>query len=297
MSIYKYVTADALGFILDGSMRFTQPGGFNDPFELALEVYTPPTIEAGERTFSFDVLSQEKLIDSYLLDSNFKDENCNDVFSRELISNLNNHIGILCLSKNHDSHLMWAHYADEYSGAVVEFDDEHEYFQGLTEVKYSKNRPIIHIDYFTQNERIPVADLCIKPDVWSYEREWRLIRSLDGCKKNKTKRKQWDIYTNEIPLEAIKSVVLGERCSLEIAKKTYHKLKNTNIALSIAAIANWKYEFRYELVKLNEPIGSSSPIISPLTAEMFANEKGSLGEIARWTLKNHPMRHIAKWRL
>lgn len=297
MSIYKYVTADALSFILDGSIRFTQPGGFNDPFELALEVYTPPIVEGGVKNFSFDVLSKERLIDKYLLDSNFENENCNDIFSRELISNLNNHIGILCLSKNHDSHLMWAHYADEYSGAVVEFDEEHEYFQGLTEVKYSQNRPIIHIDYFIHNEHIPVADLCIKPDVWSYEREWRLIRSLHDCKKNKAKRKQWDIFTNEIPLDAIKSVALGERCTLDNARKTYNKLKNTNIALSIAAIANWKYDFRYENIKLNKPIGNSSPIISPLTAEIFANEKGTLGEIAKWMLENHPMRHIAKWRL
>ena len=297
MSLYKYVTAETLGYILDGSIRFTQPGGFNDPFELALEVYNPCIGDGVEKNFSFDVLSNERLIDKYLLDSNFQHDNCNDLFSRELISKLNHHIGILCLSRNHDSHLMWAHYADEYSGAVIEFDEEHEYFQGLSEVRYSKHRPIIHMDYFLHNDKIPVADLCIKPDVWSYESEWRLIRSLRDCKKNKAKKKHLDIYTNEIPLDAIKSVALGERCTLDIARKTYNKLKNTNVALSIAAIANWKYDFRYENIKLNEPIKNISPMISPLTAEIFANEKGTLGETAKWMLENHPMRHLAKWRL
>lgn len=297
MSLYKYVSATTLEYILNGSIRFTQPGGFNDPFELALEVYNPTLNEDEKVNIQFDVLSQDDLINKYLLDKDFQDDNCSDVFSRELISNLNKEIGILCLSKNSDSHLMWAHYADEYSGAVIEFDENHEYFSGLTEVKYEKDRPIIHMNYFLENKTIPISNLCIKPDIWSYEKEFRIIRSLRDCKKNKAKTKKFDIYTNEIPLDAIKTVTLGERCSLESARNTYHKLKNTHVALSIAALANWKYEFRYEPIKFNEPIKNMSPMISPRTAEIFAEDKSSLGEVARYILQKHPMSKITKWRL
>ena len=297
MSLYKYVSATTLEYILNGSIRFTQPGGFNDPFELALEVYNPTLNEDEKVNIQFDVLSQDDLINKYLLDKDFQDDNCSDVFSRELISNLNKEIGILCLSKNSDSHLMWAHYADEYSGAVIEFDESHEYFSGLTEVKYEKDRPIIHMNYFLENKTIPISNLCIKPDIWSYEKEFRIIRSLRDCKKNKAKTKKFDIYTNEIPLDAIKTVTLGERCSLESARNTYHKLKNTHVALSIAALANWKYEFRYEPIKFNEPIKNMSPMISPRTAEIFAEDKSSLGEVARYILQKHPMSKITKWRL
>lgn len=297
MSLYKYVTAGTLEYILNGSIRFTQPGGFNDPFELALEVYNPYIGEDGKLDLLFDVVSKKGSIDKYFLDKNFKDDNCNDIFSRELISILNNKIGILCLSRNSDSHLMWAHYADEYSGAVIEFNEEHEYFEGLTEVKYSEERPIIHMNYFIESKTIPLADLCIKSNIWSYEKEWRLIRTLKDCKKNKAKVKKFDIYTHNIPLDAIKSVTLGERCSLDTARKTYRKLRDTNIALSIAALANWKYEFRYDPIKFNSPVGNSTPMISPLTAEIFENEKGITGELARWAIKDHPMRNITKWRL
>ncbi|KEL56395.1 hypothetical protein AB93_0241 [Escherichia coli 5-172-05_S3_C1] len=297
MSLYKYVSATTLEYILNGSIRFTQPGGFNDPFELALEVYNPTLNEDEKVNIQFDVLSQDDLINKYLLDKDFQDDNCSDVFSRELISNLNKEIGILCLSKNSDSHLMWAHYADEYSGAVIEFDENHEYFSGLTEVKYEKDRPIIHMNYFLENKTIPISNLCIKPDIWSYEKEFRITRSLRDCKKNKAKTKKFDIYTNEIPLDAIKTVTLGERCSLESARNTYHKLKNTHVALSIAALANWKYEFRYEPIKFNEPIKNMSPMISPRTAEIFAEDKSSLGEVARYILQKHPMSKITKWRL
>lgn len=297
MSLYKYVTATTLDYILNGSIRFTQPGGFNDPFELALEVFNPNHNEGDRVQLRFDVLSQESLIDSYRLESNFQHENCNDIFSRELISNLNKEIGILCLSKNADSHLMWAHYADEYSGAVIEFDENHEYFSGLTEVRYEKDRPIIHMDYFLKNETIPISNLCIKSDIWDYEKEYRLIRSLRDCKKNKAKAKQFDIYTNDIPLDAIKAVTLGERCSLESARKIYHRLKDTHVALSLAALANWKYEFRYEPIKFNEPIKNTPPIISPRTAEIFVEDKTALGEIARYMIEKHPMSKTTKWRL
>lgn len=297
MSLYKYVTAGTLEYILNGSIRFTQPGGFNDPFELALEVYNPYIGEDGKLDLLFDVASKKGNIDKYFLDRNFKDDNCNDIFSRELISILNSKIGILCLSRNADSHLMWAHYADEYSGAVIEFNEEHEYFEGLTEVRYSEERPIIHMNYFIENKTISLSDLCIKSNIWSYEKEWRLIRTLTDCKKNKTKIKKFDIYTHNIPLDAIKSVTLGERCSLDTARKTYRKLKDTNIALSIAALANWKYEFRYDPIKFNTPVGNSTPMISPLTAEIFENERGITGELARWAIKDHPMRNITKWRL
>lgn len=297
MSLYKYVSAKTLEHILNGSIRFTQPGGFNDPFELALEVYNPYIGTEKKLNLKFDTLSQEMSIEKYLLDDNFQDDNCNDLFSREIISKLNNQIGILCLSKNSDSHLMWAHYADEYNGAVIEFNEQHEYFNGITEIKYNKTRPIIHMDFFLDNKTIPISNLCIKPDFWGYEKEWRLIRSLRECKRTKSKVKTFDVYTSNIPLDAIKSVTLGERCSLDITRKIYHKLKDTNIALSIAALANWKYEFRYEPIKLNSPIKDLSPLISPRTAEIFAQDKSPLGQLARWMIENHPMQKVVKWRL
>lgn len=297
MPLYKYVTATTLDYILNGSIRFTQPGGFNDPFELALEVFNPNYNEGDQVQLQFDVLSQESLIDSYHLEPDFRHENCNDIFSRELVNNLNKEIGILCLSKNADSHLMWAHYADEYSGAVIEFDENHEYFSGLTKVRYEKERPIIHMDYFLNNKTIPISNLCVKSDIWGYEKEYRLIRSLRDCKKNKAKAKTFDIYTNSIPLDAIKAVTLGERCPPESIRRTYHRIKNTHVALSIAALANWKYEFRYETIKFNIPVKEMSPMISPRTAEIFAKDKTALGEIARYILEKHPMSKVTKWRL
>jgi hypothetical protein len=46
--------------ILEGSVRFTQPSAFNDPFELLPEVVVPN--DAGEKqlSFSFDIRAQRR---------------------------------------------------------------------------------------------------------------------------------------------------------------------------------------------------------------------------------------------
>ncbi len=297
MCLYKYVNAKTLDFILNGSIRFTQPGGFNDPFELSLEVFNPYKNDDKSINLKFCVLKNSGEIIKHLLPSDFEDENCNDLFSRLLVKRLSEEIGILCLTKNPKSHLMWAHYADEYSGAVVEFDESHEFFTGIFEVPYKRERPIVHMDYFINTSPIPLSDLCVKPDVWGYENEWRVIRSLVDCKNTGKKIKKHNVFTHDIPQDAIKGIILGERCSLHDARNIFNKVKNTKITLAMAALANWKYDFRFEPIKLNEPISKMMPIISPYTAEIFVNEAGTIGEAARWMVEHHPMKNVAKWRL
>lgn len=297
MSFYKYVSKYALDKILEGSIRLTQPGAFNDPFELAIETYNPYEKDNENLQLNFNVLSPQRDISKYLLESDFEDDNCNDLFMRDLIGKLNSSVGMLCLTKNEASHLMWAHYAEEYSGAVIEFDEAHDFFQGCYEVKYVEQRPKFHIDYFMKEKETPLSELYLKSTEWSYEKEWRLARNLLDCGKIKATKGNMDIYTLKLPMDCIKSITLGERTPMEVVKKVYHKVKNTNIALSIAVLANWKYEFRKEFIKYDCPISEMGPLLSPVTAEIFINDKGDFGDIARWTVKNHPMAKVTKARL
>lgn len=288
MSFYKYVSIETLEKILTGSIRLTQPGAFNDPFELAIEVFNPHVDMEGNLALRFDVLSPPRDIAKYLLPSTFSDDNCNDIFARELRSKIDNAVGMLCLTKNDSCHLMWAHYAAEYSGAVIEFDENHDFFEGAFEVEYIESRPKFHMDYFLSGEPLPISELCLKSREWGYEKEWRLTRDFKDCKKIKTSGNKYDIYTMVLPPDTIKSITLGERCKLEDAKKTYHKIKNTNISLKIAALANSNYEFRYELIKFDKPISEMNPMVSPYNADIFVNEKGIIGELARWCKKITP---------
>ncbi|HFT3122885.1 hypothetical protein KSGM81_00653 [Klebsiella quasipneumoniae] len=297
MSFYKYVNTNALEHIINGSIRFTQPGGFNDPFELALEIFNPDAGNGEKIKINLDLFPVNTDIKKYLINEKISDPCCNDIFFRQLIKQLNSMIGILCLTKNPKSHLMWAHYADDYSGALIQLDENHDFFAGAFEVQYSPTRPIVHINYFKENESIAIPNLCIKSDIWSYENEWRVIRSLENCDLIKAKHKNFDIYTMNIPLEAIQSVTFGERCPIEVQRNIFNKLKQTHIALDIAVLSNREYEFENEILKHNVPLGDSPPIISPITAPIFENEEGVIGDRAKNILAHDIRRDIIKLRL
>jgi hypothetical protein len=60
--------------------------------------------------------------------------------------------------------------------------------------------------------------------------------------------------------------ILGERTSVVNQQKVWDKIKDTNISLSLAAVANWGYEFRKEPAKVG-----ANPMISPRTAHIFSH--------------------------
>ena len=56
---------------------------------------------------------------------------------------------------------MWAHYADNYAGAVIEFDGDHEFFNGAFDIQYSRHRPIRDLMLYLK-EPIRIAEMCEK---------------------------------------------------------------------------------------------------------------------------------------
>lgn len=92
-----------------------------------------------------------------------------------------------CVSEEKDNLLMWAHYAKDHKGAVLEFwslPDEDNALSVARKVEYSKDPPA----FFTQDEflddfcgirRLDTTELTrrsihTKSDHWRYEKEWRV---------------------------------------------------------------------------------------------------------------------------
>lgn len=288
MSLYKYVTIDTLKKILAGGIRFTQPGAFNDPFEMVPELNVPETFTESQINIRFDLLGERRVPAVGELSIDFESDRCSDSDSRSILSELNKSIGILCLSENSDSLLMWSHYADQYAGAIIEFNDSHEFFAGKIKVEYKNHRPKKDIStYLSNGEPIPIAELCTKPECWHYENEVRIIRSLSDCKIVSSEG-EFPIYIMQIPIECIMSINLGERTSIPHQRDIWEIVKSTNISLFLSAISNWGYEFRPEIIKFNEPYPKMNPIISPRTAHIFKDYAGDLGQLARWAIEEHP---------
>ena len=287
MSLYKYVKFKDLKRILDGSIRFTQPGAFNDPFEMVPELHVPEEFGSQEVPILFSLTAPRREPTVGALDDDFESAYSSDQNSRSILYLLNGEIGILCLSKNGSSLLMWSHYADGYSGAVVEFDETHEFFSGHFEMKYSEHRPKMDIASYTDgDEPTPIAELCVKAKEWEYEKEVRVVKRLADCRCVDTAN-DFPIYVMDVPSDCIKSVILGERMPVCHQREIWDLLKDMeNVSLFLDAVSNWGYEFRREPIKL---AGMKNPIQSPRTAHIFADNEGTYGEIARFLLEKHPL--------
>jgi hypothetical protein len=288
--LHKYVDMAGLKRILQGSIRFTQPSAFNDPFELLPEVVVPNDAVERQLSFSFDVRAQRRRPPPGALSEVPDGCQASDDMSRDIVQQLNSLIGILCLSRVNDSLLMWSHYADQYAGAVIEFDGSHEFFNGQIDVEYRPLRPIRDVGaYVSPPEPIPVAELCTKSERWEYEQEVRVIRSLADCEKRGIGPRGFPVYTQNFPPECIRSVTLGERTPVVEQRAIYDAVKDTRITLALAAIDHGGYAFRRELIKMAVPVSEMNPWITPRTAHIFSHLKTPFGEIARHLVANHPM--------
>jgi Protein of unknown function (DUF2971) len=292
-SIYKYVDMARLRRILQGSIRFTQPSAFNDPFELLPEIVMP--VDEPERPIrvSFDIMAKRRHPPVGEVENVPDQCGASDATSRDIVQQLNSLIGILCLSRRNDSLLMWSHYADQYAGAVIEFDGSHKFFAGQVGVEYRSQRPKKHLSvYSVRDEPVPVSELCAKSDQWEYESEIRVIRCLSECEIVGEDPRGFPVYIQRIPIESIKSVILGERTKVSEQKEIYALVKDTKIALSLAAIDHSGYAFRHEQIKFGVPVSQVGPIMSPRTAHIFSDSQSPLGETARWMIEKHPMSKI-----
>jgi hypothetical protein len=292
-SLYKYVNLEGLRRILAGSLRFTQPSAFNDPFELLPEIVMPVGETERRINVQFDIFGQRRYPPVGEVGAIPDDYSSSDPTSRDIVSQLNSLIGFSCLSTNSDSLLMWSHYADQYTGAVIAFDAAHEFFAHPIEIEYRAIRPKKHLSVYLTDEPIPLSELCVKSDQWAYECEVRIVRCLADCENiGKSDPRGFPIYTQPLPIEAIKSVMLGERMSIEAQREIYDRVKDTKVALALAAVDLAGYGFRREIIKYPVPISEMGPWMSPRTAHIFGDLGNQRGEFARALIQVHPLSKI-----
>ena len=173
---------------------------------------------------------------------------------------------------------------NSYAGAVVEFDDTHDFFLGKFPMEYRASRPKKDIGaYVCNQEPVPISEFCTKPIDWKHEAEVRVVRSLSDCRQiDAGVSRGYPIFVMDIPPECVTAVVMGERMSIANQRSIWKMVKSRNISLHLDAISNWDYKFRREEIRR---LGMSSPIISPRTAHIFSEERGTLGELARFQLQ------------
>lgn len=142
-----------------------------------------------------------------------------------IFTRFNQTIGILSLTQKSDDICMWAHYAQNNKGFVIEFDERHEFFNQskdsadlfgcLHEVDYREDRP----NRDSMLDLSPRDVFLVKSEKWRDEREWRMMQSLENGKKlEKDGQPSLDdegepIYLFSLPPSCITGIIFGTRMS------------------------------------------------------------------------------------
>ncbi|MCX5909140.1 MAG: DUF2971 domain-containing protein [Deltaproteobacteria bacterium] len=181
-----------------------------------------------ETMVHFQPFIKDLLIES----ASMKKQPFREAILENILRAINNTIGIFCLTENPNNLLMWAHYADSYKGLCIEFDEKNKFFDQrnkdnefrnhLRKVTYSQNRPEVilfnagakNIDLDSWMKQI----FWTKCQDWEYEKEWRIIKTLDECKTIKEINGE-KIYLFPLPIDAIKGIILGCKMENEYRKK------------------------------------------------------------------------------
>jgi hypothetical protein len=214
MKLYKYFPKQRVDFVQHRLVRLTPPSAFNDPFDMfpvidSIFTRKPESTAAAPHSGMLGRL----LPDIHALGERMADK----LFNRSglLQSQLSQTYGVFCLSERNDSLLMWAHYASDHAGFVVEFDASHPWMNqdtskpgvgAVRQIVYGDERPIV------SRESNPLDSYFFKSREWSYEGEWRLVMRLADATKTLSSPPS-DIRLFEIPGAAISAIFLGARIS------------------------------------------------------------------------------------
>lgn len=166
-------------------------------------------------------------------------------------------LGVLCLSKNSNQPLMWAHYADSHKGLMIEFDTAHATFNRqrsaaddfghLRPVSYSTLRPELTMHTFDGNNAFEVFALT-KADPWKYEEEIRLIWPLEFADKT-VETPLGAIGLLSCPSSAVVSVTLGCKASEKTLSAVRETLEDqphaAHIRIRRAKLDESAFELRY----------------------------------------------------
>jgi hypothetical protein len=147
-------------------------------------------------------------------------------------------IGVLCLSGSGKHPLMWAHYADSHTGALLEFDESapcfnrqrapEDDFGKLRRVWYSDTRPSLR-----GSDDAFVALALTKALEWAYEQELRLLWPLSQADQTIADDPGQQIHLINVPATALKSVTLGCKAPSSFGAEVLKLVTGTGRAASI----------------------------------------------------------------
>ncbi|PTC01884.1 DUF2971 domain-containing protein [Vibrio mediterranei] len=212
--LYKYetVSIQSLLNLKSQTVYFAPPSGFNDPYDCAIkaQLKDPTPQEFEELRNMYLAKPWPKQVMDKLTSTPFDElapmlVRAAREANEKIVDRFIDSRGVSCFSEVCDELLMWAHYADKYSGFCLEFQTDNELFEHAKKVVYVDEMPKLDVlSIYGDGRRGDILELfCTKSKSWEYEREWRCIHSEAGT-----------AYT--YPAEALKGVYFGPNINPEM---------------------------------------------------------------------------------
>ena len=165
--VYRYISFDTFFKTIETeSLIFTRTDHFNDPLDNS-------RVLLGYNS---------KLFNNYYNFKDYSDTEWNEYIKQSRIPVLDSFYAC-CFSKVYlekESYLMWSHYGQSHTQVCFELDfSKHNYYGGPKEINYLNDLTELRKNITTDEKHIGLKLISYKSDIWSYEKEVRLIIDLN----------------------------------------------------------------------------------------------------------------------
>ena len=244
MKLYKYYSVKGgIATLRFGRLRLSPPNTFNDPFEFGMNVDYSAVSKDGLKEYlrtSTEMFNAWREIHAPGQDSfsirRYYDDHLDEIVDERFAAFPGNVLAeqekscdraskfwaVTCFCENHDSILMWSHYAEQHEGMLIEFDSNHLPFhndpESLVKVRYSKDKPVYIYKFGMEGFEEQFQIFSIQKHIgWQYEQEWRMIIPQKSLVQGKCA---------PLFVGAVKAVTFGCRCKPETQQSVLGILKN-----------------------------------------------------------------------
>lgn len=213
-------------------LYFAAPVAFNDPFDclpvLSASASDEEFLKHMEDVFDrqFPIMSRQDR-DAYAkiaLQKHQSNSNSPEAIGRlnDVMRQITNTVGVLSLAQYPDHILMWSHYADSHRGVCFRFkaSSTTPFFGRAQSVSYQAERPIVNLFRDPPYKQVNSA-LLTKADIWSYEKEWRVIEHDLGP----------GVY--EFPQSQLDGIIFGTRTKPSHKAKISELVKDRNSGIKL----------------------------------------------------------------
>lgn len=170
-------------------------------------------------------------------------------WAARMVTNASHGAGVVSLTEDGNSIMMWSHYADSHRGFVIGLKVDEIPELKLFPVNYGAmekfviDLSMIHDSaYFLEMYQQVMSR---KSPHWQYEREQRMQIMLEQCKRLNLDRGTLNLF--EMPPRTIDHVVLGLACPEELRKKIIDTVRNDPSLSHVSILQATQDERRYEL--------------------------------------------------